>query len=108
MHSPKKEDNRIAKYLEGVSWGKLPGKFMSDTYYYENEGLMKNKHIEKAEELYEQMDEYIERTIQTIPEDKSVQEVTSDFYSRRVSRQNPQVKKIFESMRDYNSNVEGC
>ena len=34
VHSPKKEDNRIAKYLDGVNWGKLPGKYMSDTYYY--------------------------------------------------------------------------
>ena len=46
--------------MEKNNWGKIPGKFGTETYYFENEGLMKNKHINRAEELYEEMDEYIE------------------------------------------------
>lgn len=79
---------------------------MSDTYYYENEGLMKRKHIERAEELYEQLDEYIE-TIINNEEDKSIHEAAEEFFEKKVKNQCQQVKKVFEAMRDYNSNVEG-
>lgn len=33
--------------------------------------------------------------------------MTQDFFKRRVVNQTQQVRKIFESMKNYNSNVEG-
>jgi polyamine oxidase len=36
VHSPKSEDNLISQYVEGANWGKVPGKFGTGAYYYEN------------------------------------------------------------------------
>ena len=40
-------------------------------------------------------------------EDKSIHDVAEEFFNKKVKRQSQQVKKAFEAMRDYNSNVEG-
>ena len=72
VHSPKEETNLISKFVEEKNWGKIPGRYGAATYYYENEGLMKNKHIEKAGDLYEQMNSEIETFVQSSNEDKSL------------------------------------
>jgi hypothetical protein len=41
---------------------------------------MKSKHIEKANELYEQLDEYVETVCSASSEDRSVHEVAEEFY----------------------------
>ena len=107
IHEPKKETNLISKFVEGANWGKIPGKFGSTTYYYENEGLMKSKHILKAEDLHEQMEEEIDLMMRRSSEDKSVEEVTQNFFKRRVAKQSEQVRKIYEALNTYNANVEG-
>ena len=107
VHSPKEETNLISKFVEEKNWGKIPGRYGAATYYYENEGLMKNKHIEKAGDLYEQMNSEIEAFVQSSNEDKSLEEVTEEFFKRRVTRQAQQVRKLFESMNLYNRSLEG-
>ena len=68
---------------------------------------MKSKHIEKANDLYQKMNSEIEEMVYSSKEDRSLEQVTQDFFKRRVSRQSHQVKKLFEAMNIYNSSLEG-
>ena len=45
--------------------------------------------------------------VNTSNEDKSFEEVTKEFFKRRLSRQSQQVKKLFETMNFYHSSLEG-
>ena len=69
---------------------------------------MKPKHVDRAGDLYDQMDSYLEHAAKELHEDISVDEGTQDFFNQKVDHQPMQVKRLFEVMRGYIGDVEGC
>ena len=65
MHSPKRPDNFIAKYISKNKWPTIKAEGLEDFHYYENEGLVKDNNMlskvekiitkfeDKAEEIFE-------------------------------------------------------
>lgn len=55
MHSPYLPTNLISQHISQNQIEKVPASYSTETYFYENEGALSQKHVDKAWSVYEQI-----------------------------------------------------
>lgn len=59
VHSPHKQENKIAEMVKKLHWKTIPANFDSEQYLHENKGELGDKILNKTDKIFEELEDAI-------------------------------------------------